>query len=345
MKNPFGEENNRIKKMSKRLIVRFLTGNCSEAEKQQMEQWLAFSAQNKQEFERMQQIYSKAGIPEEQKEFETEKALLNVQHRIQLAEQFTQKRILRKKSFAYYSRIAAAVAIFMLAGFASIFIFRSLSKTELIALSTKHGQKQMVELPDGTKVYLNSESDLSYNTEFGNDTREVTFSGEAFFEVTRNADKPFIVKTKHIGVEVLGTTFNFRAFADKGDYQLDLKTGKVLFYSMDPETGETMEQIILNPGEKGTYTTSSNSILKQKSINANYLSWHTGILEFVNCPLDEVVSAIETAYNVDIEIDPLLASNKLTARFQNQKLESIFETLQTIFNCKIEKEGDTIRIK
>jgi ferric-dicitrate binding protein FerR (iron transport regulator) len=331
--------------MSKRLIVSFLTGNCSEAEKQQMEQWLAFSAQNKIEFERMQQIYSKAGIPEEQNEFDTEKALLSVQHRIQLAEKFTQKRINRKRSFTYYTRIAAAVTIFMLAGFASIFIFRSSPKVESIALNTEHGQKQMVELPDGTKVYLNSESNLTYTSEFGNENREVTFNGEAFFEVAHNADKPFIVKTKHIGVEVLGTTFNFRAFEDNGDYRLDLKTGKVLFYSMQAESDEKLEQIILNPGERGTYSASTNSILKQKSINANYMSWHSGILEFSNCPLDEVVCTIETAYNVDIELDPKLASNKLTARFQNQKLDSIFETLQTIFNCKIEKEGETIRIR
>lgn len=331
--------------MSKGLIIKFLTGNCSEAEKQQMEQWLAFSAQNKKEFERMQQIYSKAGIHIEQKEFDTEKALLNVQHRILLAEKFTSKQSRKKRSFAYYTRIAAAVTIFMLAGFASIFIFRSTPKIEVIASSTEHGQKQTVELPDGTKVYLNSESVLSYSNQFGKDNREVSFNGEAFFEVAHNADKPFIVKTKHIGVQVLGTTFNFRAFEEKGDYQLDLKTGKVLFYSIHAESGEKMEQIILNPGEKATYLTSLNSILKQKSINANYMGWHTGILEFANCPLDEVVDAIETSYNVDIELDPVLASNKLTARFQNQKLESIFETLQTIFNCKIEKEGETIRIR
>ncbi len=330
--------------MSKRLIVRYLTGNCSNEEHLQVEQWLASSSANKSEFEKIRALYEGASIPKSV-DFDVELALARVKHRIELIEKAPVRTMLRKRNTFKLNRIAAVFVLLFSVGIASFYFLSPKQSTEMICQETSIQQKQEIVLPDGSKVYLNAASGIQYSADFGNTIREIHFQGEAYFDIAPDASKPFIIHTKDIGVEVIGTSFNLRAFEQKGDYQIDLLKGKVRFYSVDPQSGEKMEQVYLVPGERARYTVESNMIVKEMNLNNNYLAWHNGILEFTDCPLSEVVKTLSQAYQVTIELDPSLANQKLTARFQQQKLESITEALHVIFGCTAETKNGKIILR
>ena len=334
--------------MSKKLLVKYLSGSCSELEIIQVQQWLAVSAQNREKFDRLRLIWelSSSKSDNDISGWDVESALNNVNARIESYKPIIKLNPPKQSSFIHFSRLAAAaIAILMMASFFTYYIMNVNSKAEIITVAVNDGKSQMIELPDGSKVYLNADARISYPESFTADARLIDFEGEAFFEVSPDVNKPFIINATNIGVEVVGTSFNLKANSITKEYQLDLKTGKVLFYSLNPQTKSRIEQIILFPGERGAYSSSTYSLCKVKNNNENYLAWHTGILEFDNSSLTEVVKALQDTYKVDISLDPSLGELKLTARFQGQKIESVLETLRIIFGCQIDNENSIISIK
>lgn len=330
--------------MSNTLVVKYLSGNCSESEKNQIEQWLAVSAQNRKKFEKLKLVWSLSSVKNFVEPINVESALDKVHVRIEKFEQPVRFIARRPSLFSIYGRKVAAVAAILLVGFFSFYLIQSNADPEIIMVDAGSNKSQIVELPDGTKVFLNAGASISYPESFSDSERRIDFEGEAYFEVTKNANKPFIITATNIGVEVLGTSFNLKAISRTNDYQLDLKSGKVLLYSINSETDSRMEQIVLLPGERGLLSASTNTFLKEKNSNENYLAWHTGLLVFENAALSDVVKSLEHTYNVNITLDPALDNLKLTARFPNQKIESILETLHIIFSCNIAVNDSSISI-
>jgi ferric-dicitrate binding protein FerR (iron transport regulator) len=330
--------------MSNKLVVKYLSGNCSESEKVQVEQWLAVSVQNRKKFEKLKLVWTLSSAKNFAEPLNIESALEKVHDRIEKFDQPQQFIQRRPSLFSTYGRKAAAVAAIFLIGVFSIYLIHSNADPEIITVDAGSSKTQTIVLPDGTKVFLNADARISYPETFTDSERRIEFEGEAFFEVSKDIAKPFIITATNIGVEVLGTSFNLKAISSKNDYQLDLKSGKVLLYSINPETKTKLEQIVLLSGERGSLSNSAYTLLKEKNINENYLAWHTGLLVFENASLSEVVKALQQTYHVDISLDPALNNLKLTARFPNQKIESILETLHVIFACNIVVNDSTIAI-
>jgi ferric-dicitrate binding protein FerR (iron transport regulator) len=330
--------------MSNELVVKYLSGNCSESEKSEMEQWLAISVQNREKFENLKSVWMHSA-KRDAIVFDVEAALSKVNARIGQYELSTKFLPSGKSAFRQYARLAMAVAAVFIAGIVSVHVYNLSNQQDIITVEAATNKSQVVELPDGTKVFLNADAKISYPEAFSKTNRKVSFDGEAYFEVTPDKSKPFIITATNIGVEVLGTTFNLKAISKSNEYQLDLKSGKVLLYSIDPVSKSKLEQIILLPGERGILNPSSYALLKKNNLDENYLAWHTGILEFENISLAEVVKVLQQTYGVNISIDPSLGDLLLTARFEHRKIESILETLHIIFGCQIEKNGSFITIK
>ncbi len=331
--------------MSNELIVKYLTGNCLKHEVTHVEEWLAESAQHKIQFEKYRLAWSLSSAEICTEECHIEEALNKVTARIDNFDQRNHRIYRKQNSFAVWSKIAAVATILLVVGFASYFMFKGNANIEMLTARAENNQQSMVELPDGTKVYLNANAVITYPKSFEKDSRKVDFDGEAFFEVSPDKEHPFIITATKIGIEVLGTSFNLRADSKTNDYRLDLKTGKVLFYSINSDSKTKIEQIVLLPGDKGKFDVNSASLSKFRNINENYLAWHSGVLEFNNTTLAEVIDVLNDTYSIEILIDPELSELKLTARFQNQKIDNILETLKLIFSCKIEKNGNQIALK
>lgn len=235
-------------------------------------------------------------------------------------------------------RIAAVLLLLIAVGFIT---WNISDINNQISVKTAHkniAYKEVI-LPDGTIVTLSRNSKLKYPKEFGKENRIVKLKGEAFFNVTPNAQKPFIIKTAKATVRVLGTSFNVCAYNKDEFVEVFVKTGKVEFSGSEIKNNSS-QKIILLPGEKGTLCKSTNSLSKTETENNNSLAWMTHEIEFSYTHLDDVVSTLEHTYGVNIELNPTVdKSLPINATFNKQNLDYIIEIIAQTHNLKVEKEN------
>lgn len=207
---------------------------------------------------------------------------------------------------------------------------------EKVIVASPVGQKNVeVTLPDGSSVLLNHNSYLTYSGSFGRNSRKVRLEGEAFFDITPNPDKPFIIDAGNARVKVLGTSFN--VITDNGNNEIEVyvATGKVMLSSIDGSRSLTLE-----PGYIGKISGVSED--KSVNIDANYLSWTTGILDYDGERLEVVFRDLKRAFGIDIiPSDPSINDFRLTSLFENQPHDTIVQVICTTFNLHSVKEGET----
>lgn len=222
-------------------------------------------------------------------------------------------------------RIAAAIGlllVFGLAGYRYGDALRDwLYPEQFHEYKVAYGKKGKITLADGTQVALNSGSTLSYSSRFNQKNREVFLDGEAYFEVTRNASKPFLVKTSHINVQVLGTSFNVRAFATDLADEVAVLTGKVAVQAQNNTNGK--EQIILQPNEGLRYDPDGDKFEQVGTDAEMAVSWQHGLLHFKNTPLAAVARALERRYDVQITVDAALANCPVHAKVEGPLAPSL----------------------
>jgi len=256
------------------------------------------------------------------------------------------RKFLQKKYYRILCVAAAAsILLFWL-------LFRTNENTEIKPInntvSTKAGDKASINLPDGSKVWLNGDSKITYVGDFGNKTREVYLSGEAFFDVTKDKTKPFIIHTRTINLKVLGTAFNVRSYDNEKETETALVHGSVeVTLRNRPD-----QKILLKPGEKlivkNFPVDTSLKYKKQKRdeetpiavlTNMHYYgtdsssvetSWTKNQLEFNDEPLDKIALNLERWFNVRVTIqNESLKKEKYTATIEeDDKLEDFLEALK-----------------
>ncbi len=171
--------------------------------------------------------------------------------------------------------------------------------TEIVK-ETQRGQKSTIYLGDGSKVVLNTKSKLTYPERFSNEKRQVDIEGEAFFEITKDAKRPFVVKTKDVTTTALGTSFNVNT--RKGGTHVALATGKVLV-----ATHSESSEVILHPGKEARYSTETEQLTTRYFDYDLVLGWKDQAIIFKKASEREVFSTLENWYDVDI-----IKSNKST---------------------------------
>lgn len=172
----------------------------------------------------------------------------------------------------------------------------SIKKPVYNIINVPVGGEYRLTLSDGTKVYLNSMTSLKYPVQFGPGKREVELVGEAYFEVVKNAAKPFVVNTNEMKVEVLGTSFNVNAYEDSKNTVTTLVEGRVkLSHSLN-----LAEEQILNPNEQGVMDNLSGKIVLNNVDVSNYISWKDGQLVFYDMPLEEIMTQLTRWYSAKV---------------------------------------------
>lgn len=170
------------------------------------------------------------------------------------------------------------------------------STTQWLSASATQGETLTLTLPDGSTVTLNSGSSLRYPSAFTTEKREVQLDGEAFFEVTSNPKKPFIVKTEILTTEVLGTSFNIEAFPSQNEARVTLVTGKVRVQA-------GAQQCELHPSQQAVFHKTTQQIQVQTVATNDFTDWKEGILRFRESSLPTVVQKIEKHYGVQIRLE------------------------------------------
>lgn len=229
-----------------------------------------------------------------------------------------------------YLKVAVVIIPFIVAAVLFLF-FRVAPKKKqvverlLIEKSNPKGEKRTVFLSDGSKVKLNVESKISYLHPFDKNQRVVQLEGEAFFEITPDEDRPFIVKTGNLETKVLGTSFNIKAYPDEGNIMVAVKTGLVSVENTNYKLpNKQNKSIVLSPMEMATYSEETNQTTVSDYDSLKVLAWQDGTLYFDNATMEKFVKDVEKWYGVDIIIKrkkPILKG--ITGTFKNQSLEEI----------------------
>mgnify|MGYP003520869095 CR=1 FL=1 len=178
------------------------------------------------------------------------------------------------------------------------------------------GEMYQLELPDGTKVWLNSATSIKFPSNFSSDKREVAINGEGYFEVTKSTTQPFIVKTKEFDVKVLGTKFNVSSYDDDLIKSTSLAEGSV---ELNP-TDDKSEKALLKPGQKGVISEGTIGIKVKYADVKQDIAWKDGKYYFKKEKLGTIVTKLGRWYNVDFKFEnPTLKNYTFTGIAQKDK--------------------------
>lgn len=211
--------------------------------------------------------------------------------------------------------------------------------SEEMIVTTGVGERANITLPDGTNVSLNFQSRLAYlPKEFNKKQREITFKGEAYFQVHKNAKCPFLINAKGLKIKVLGTVFNLHVRDNETSASLALEEGSVLFLS-----DKTHKNEILEVGSMGILDqkTGDITVIRQKNIE-NAAAWKAGYLKFEETELSEVINNIESSYGVNIEIDKESLSDLFTGTLPSNNLNEALLILEKSYHLKRSGTGNKI---
>lgn len=209
-------------------------------------------------------------------------------------------------------------------------------------LTVPYGKRFDVVLSDGTIVFMNSGTELKYPVAFlkkGN--REVFVQGEAYFNVASDNERPFVVNAEDLNVNVLGTEFNVLAYPEDGLTDVVLVEG-----SLGLTIGDTAENVVLSPGEKGILDRGTNTIATQEVNTSIYTAWRTGELVFRRIPFENLAKKLERHYNVSIVIEnEALKQEIFSASFNNETIETVLGFLNDSYNIDYTIAENTIYIQ
>lgn len=249
-----------------------------------------------------------------------------------------QKRMMRIKRLFQY---AAIILLIIGAGIGghlytvSLTVPSTTDKNYLV--QTGKGQRANITLPDGTVVWLNSYTQLHYNENYGTTRRIVSLTGEAYFEVAKDKEKPFIVETEGMNVEALGTTFNVKAYKEDSRIVATLFSGSV-------RVSSDKDNIILSPDENATFERSSGKLIMHKLDNSSYAKmWRNNDLVFNGETLEEIAILLNRMYNVQIVFkSERIKKHRFSGVICNNSLDNVIELISLTSPITYETRGDTI---
>jgi ferric-dicitrate binding protein FerR (iron transport regulator) len=263
-----------------------------------------------------------------------------VHHRINLEQDKKPKsRIL--KLIITVSKIAAILIIGLLLGL-SVQYFKKAEPVYFTSIAPKGSVSQMV-LPDNSIVYLNAGSKLKYTVEGLNGKREVFLEGEAWFDVTKNEKKPFVVHTSFYDVNVTGTQFNVKAYKTDDEIATTLEEGSVNITSS--ENLKLAETSVLQPGEQLVYNTQKKTIKVRDVEPRMFTAWKDNKLIFINMNLKELFVVLQRKYGVDIQVtNNLILDYHYDGTIKNESILEVLDLLKETLPVKYKIEGQTILI-
>lgn len=310
------------------LIEKYLSGNTTAEENATLRSYMEEGDAARAFDEYASQKWQNAGteMPAGQKDRIRKKLLSGI--KAQRRPQFP--RILR------WTAAAAIIAVALTTGyFAGKGPEAQVNVFECIAAN---GQKSTVTLPDGTKVMLNSGSSLRYASDYNVKNRGIELNGEAYFEVARNEEIPFIVSAKQMKVEVLGTKFNVRAYSSEPEIVATLVEGSVKAIADGKE-------MIIKPAEEVRYDRRNGEMRKLEAPNRSHLiPWRDNELFFNNNSLKEISVILERMYNVNIIFeDDSITEYTYTGLVRNSSLSNVLDLITATTPVEAQMYYNTIK--
>lgn len=328
--------------MKDETIISHLRGELNPKEMREVEIWINASQENEIYYNKVKFIWENSVLNDNELTIDAGKAWNKIQSSISIEEIKTRKKVSITRITIL--KVAAAAAIVIGLGYLTsrIFIQPYTYRMEWVTERTTMSKANFI-LSDGSQVWLNRNSEITYPMHFRGQARIVTLKGEAFFDVAENSRKPFIVHAGRSITQVLGTTFNLEANSELSGITVTVVTGKVVL----SDSADTGNRIVLEPGDQGIFNPSSGSLMKRKNDDTNFLAWKTDVLIFDRTPLDQVCNTLTRYYNKQfiLDGDEVLKGRSLTATYDNKGLDEILEILQITLDISYRYNGNRIVIR
>jgi transmembrane sensor len=247
----------------------------------------------------------------------------------------------------YVASVAVVAGVLFAAGYRYLQVSSNHQNIAYKQQEALRGHISKIELPDGTLVWLNAGSKLSFPENFCEDKREVGLEGEAYFEVKHETQRPFLVHTQSVVTQVLGTTFNVRSYAESGRIKVSVLSGKVAVYETD-KAGKniTPQPLMVTANQEVIYSKVNRQLAynTKQVISADAAAWKEGNLIFKNTELSEVINVLERRYNIDIALDSTMLNCPVTVDFNNQPIKQIMQILPHLVEGKLSESKGIYRL-
>ena len=307
------------------LLPGYLSGDVSDKDRAIIDQWRNESLGNELLYIESLKAWEAMTLLNEMEQFNSFEALKKVSARFEQPNS--------SKWWVTLQRAAAVLLFPMLvySGYLTIqnHSLKSLPVEQVMmqTISSRQGMVTQFTLADGTKVWLNSSSELQFPTRFTGDLREVKLKGEAYFEVFKNKNQPFRVNAKELNIEVLGTSFNVINYENDTQSEVILVEGKVSLTSRKDQIKK--EYGMMHPGQRAVYEEKLQKVITQEVEVDKYISWRDGNLIFRDDNMEDVVKRLSRWFNVEMVInDPEIKSYIYKATFRNENLNQVLTLLK-----------------
>jgi transmembrane sensor len=308
------------------LIAKYLSGEATPDEAEALTDWLAEEG-NQLHFEKMQATWDLTFPSKSKVSFNKDSAWDGLEHNMKSTREVS--------PFRFWYKVAAGLIIGMSGSLLGYYLYQKDNSIPEITVVTKKNA-ETVTLPDNSTVVVNRNSSLSYPEGFGDESREVNFSGEGFFSVQGNAAKPFIVHTPEAHIEVVGTQFNVSS--KNGRLEVNVQEGKVLVYT-------ATDSAYLEGGQSASLE-ASKPINTVNTIDVNQWGYATRKFVFQDVPLADVFESIEKAYPYVIEVPNKDIKNcRLTAAFDHVSAREMLNLIGETLDLTIQENDSTFRVE
>jgi ferric-dicitrate binding protein FerR (iron transport regulator) len=313
------------------LILKYLQGTLTPDQKNMFQSWLDESDEHRKMVSDFRAIWQLSEASETRLDIDKAREFKRIQDALVIDDPART----RPKSWSYFLRIAAAIVFILVC---PLVLYTLFFRNDIIIHETSSDIKE-IELPDGSKAWLNSHSSLKYATDFSN-KRRLSLEGEGFFEVKPDPQKPFIIQAHKAEVKVLGTSFNVKALEKDILAEVFVVTGKVSLSST-----ETNTSITLLPGSHGLFNKNDLTLSVDAQPPPNITAWKDRALVFNKTPLREVVRSLENYFRVKIVVNNKnLLDCRFTGTFNEAPLEDVIEAVAVALDLQVEREANSISI-
>lgn len=316
--------------INEEILLQYIDGMLTANEVAAVEEWLSASPENEKLLEQLYFTREVVRRVRVMQSVDPEQSLRRFKTQVHELD----KKIRLRRMVWLVQRVAAVLFVPILVLSAYLWMQGGKKEVRMLEVRTNPGVVSMFNLPDGSRVWLNSASSLKYPSDFVADSREVELEGQGYFEVKHDASQPFIVHAgQEYEVEVLGTTFNVAAYADDDLIETTLVEGSVNVHVRSVGGQELSRRI--KPNEKATFTKTTRK-LDVEAVNTDHeTAWKNGEIIFRNHPMSQVLKVLSRHYHVKFMVkDSVVLNSIITAKFKNEQLPQVMEYLRLASGIK-----------
>lgn len=327
---------NNKQNMSDDVLVKHLLGEATPEEREEVQQWIAASNENRKYYQHFKLIWEESKKLEPQNVVDTDEAWARLMNRIVREEHVTATPTsISIPLWSPRSLIRVAAMLVLMVGAGWLIYTVTDSGDQMTVASSDKVLKHM--LPDGTTVTLNKNSSIAYAGKFEGKTRNVKLTGEAFFDVTPNKQKPFVIDAGNSSVTVVGTSFNVKNRKD---------ITEVIVESGIVEVAKKQKAVRLMPGQKATVTEASEAPVMEQTTDVLYNYYRTGEFVCNGIPLNKLIPILNEAYNTHIELgDAKLGTLPVNTTLFLHDMDGAIENICLTLKLRKENRGNTVILK